>query len=263
MEGTVKMSPYGIRGAFPTTDAAALDFGGGTSCYLVEMEDETVILDAGSGLAALGKEWKRPRVDILITHLHLDHVMGLFSFPPLFDSGKEVALYGPPGFQKALETLVGPPYWPVGFRDFSARVLFWEVSPGEAFQIGKIRVSVLEGNHPNGCQYYRLEASGRQIVYALDCELTEDFAPKLTAFCRGADLLVWDANFVSADIIPGWGHSTWEQGLKLAKAAGVHKVLMTHYSRDYTSGFLKTQEELAQAVFPECVFAREGRSYIL
>lgn len=263
MEKTVKISSWGVRGAFPTTDAAALDFGGNTSCYLVETDKDALILDAGSGLASLGKVWDRPRTDILITHLHLDHVMGFFSFPLVFDPGKEVNLYGPPGFRSALWRLMEPPYWPVGFSDFPARVVFREISPGEVFQIGGFRVSVLEGSHPNGCQYYRLEAAGRQIVYALDCELTADFAPKLAAFCEGADLLLWDANFVSGDLRPGWGHSTWEQGLEFAKKAGVHKVLLSHYSRDYTSGFLAAQEELARAIFPDCDFAREGRSYIL
>jgi len=261
MKEIVKISPFGVRGAFPTTDAAALDFGGHTSCYLVETDKGAMILDAGSGLTALVKVWNRSRADILLSHLHLDHVMGLFSFPPLFDSEKEVNLYGPPGFQASLEALLGAPYWPVGFSDFPARVFFREVAPGEVFSIGGIRVSTLEGNHPNGCQYYRLEVTGKQIVYALDCELTADFAPKLTAFSQGADLLIWDANFVSGDLQPGWGHSTWEQGLELAKEAEVQNVMLTHYSRDYTSAFLKAQEELAQTIFPRCVFAREGRSY--
>jgi len=263
LEETVRISPFGVRGAFPVTDAAALDFGGNTSCYLVESYEGAVILDAGSGLADLAKTWNRSRADILLTHLHLDHVMGLFSFHLLFDSGKEVTLYGPPGFRAALEALLGAPYWPVGFSYFPARVVFREVSPGETFQIGGIRVSTLEGSHPNGCQYYRLEVAGRQIVYALDCELTAEFAPGLTAFSQGADLLIWDANFVTGDLQPGWGHSTWEQGLGLAKEAKVHNVMLTHYSRDYTSAFLETQEELAQTVFPGCVFARERRSYIL
>lgn len=262
MEQAVAISSFGVRGAFPTTDAAALDFGGNTSCYLVGTEDGAVILDAGSGLTELAKVWDQPQADILITHLHLDHVMGLFSFPLLFDSGKQVNLYGPPGFQAALEMLLGSPYWPVGFSDFPARVAFRELFPEEDFRIGKIQVCTMGGNHPNGCLYYRLDTAGKRIVYALDCELTADFAPRLTDFCRGADLLVWDANFVSADLQPGWGHSTWEQGLGLAKEAGVQRVLLTHYCRDYSSGFLEAQEGLAQTVFPGCVFAREGKSYI-
>lgn len=263
MKEIVKISPFGVRGAFPTTDAAMLDFGGNTSCYLVESCEGAIILDAGSGLAAMAKIWNRSRADILITHLHLDHVMGLLSFSSLFDSEKEVNLYGPPGFQAALEALLKAPYWPVGFSDFPARVVFREAFPGEAFKIGGIQVNTLEGNHPNGCQYYRLDVAGRQIVYALDCEMTADFAPKLTTFSQGADLLIWDANFVSGDLQPGWGHSTWEQGLELAKEAEIQNVMLAHYSRDYTSAFLKAQEKLAQTVFPGCVFAREGESYIL
>ncbi len=262
MERNWSLCPYGVRGAFPVTAPEMLDYGGNTSCYLAETGGEAVILDAGSGLAALGRVWRKCRADILITHLHLDHVMGLFSFPLLFDPQAEVVLYGRPGFRTALEALIRAPYWPVGFADFPAKVVFQEVSPGERFQIGGITVDTLEGNHPNDCLYYRLEAAGSRLVYALDCELTEAFAPKLAAFARGADLLVWDANFVSADLRPGWGHSTWEQGLAFAKQAGVRKVLLTHYDRDYSSSFLEEQETLAQAVFPDCAFAREGKRCI-
>lgn len=257
MEGRWRVTVWGVRGAFPQLDGATQDFGGNTTCLSVETGGGTVILDAGSGLSALGASWKGKRLDILLTHLHLNHVMGLFSFPPVFDPGVAIHLYGRIGFRQALETLIGPPYWPVGFRDFPAAITFHELHPGEAFVAGGVKIDTMEGRHPNGCLYYRLRGADRSLVYALDCALDESLFPALAAFSKGTNLLIWDANFVTDDLHPGWGHSTWEQGLALGRAAGVKEVLMTHYDRTYSSGFLSRQEVLAQQDV-KCRFAREG-----
>jgi len=224
----------------------------------VETGGGTVVLDAGSGLSELGRSWKGGRLDILLTHLHLDHIMGLVSFPPVFDPGAELHFYGRTGFAQALDTLLSPPFWPVGFRDFPAAVRFHELSPGASFRLGDVEAGTLEGSHPNGALYYRLRGEGRSLVYALDCELNEDIAPRLTDFARGADLLIWDANYAGADQHPGWGHSTWEQGLELGRRAGVGRVLMTHFDRGYTGEFLSRQEALARERDGACLFAREG-----
>ena len=80
----------------------------------------------------------------------------------------------------------------------------------------------------------------------------------LAVFARGADLLVWDANFVEADFKPGWGHSTWRQGAEIAQAAGVKRVLMAHYAADHNDAFLRAQEALAWEADPNIYFAKEG-----
>jgi len=259
MEQAWRVTVWGVRGAFPRLDRDNQDFGGHTSCLSVETGSGMVVLDAGSGLSALGASWQGKRLDILLTHLHLDHVMGLFSFPPVFSPDAEVHFYGRAGFRQALEALLAPPYWPVGFRDFPAAIAFHELRPGGAFDVGDVHIDTMEGRHPNGCLYYRLRGAGRRLVYALDCELDEGFSPALADFARDAGLLVWDANFVSGDLRPGWGHSTWEQGLALGRAAGVKEVLMTHYDRNYPAGFLAQQEALARGRdIVKCRFAREG-----
>jgi len=263
MAHTWRVTVWGVRGAFPQLGSAAGDFGGNTSCVSVETGGGTVVLDAGSGLSELARTWKGGRLDILLTHLHLDHIMGIVSFPPVFDPKAELHFYGPAGFRQALDTLLSPPFWPVGFRDFRANIQFHELTPGGAFRLGDVQADTLEGSHPNGALYYRLRGEGRSLVYALDCELNGDFAPRLTDFVRGADLLIWDANFVESDPHPGWGHSTWEQGLALGRQAGVGRLLMTHYDRGYTGDFLSRQEALARERDGTCLFAREGMVLVL
>lgn len=261
-----EITVWGVRGSFPAPGADFLEYGGNTSCFSLEREDTLVVLDAGSGLAALGQyiaREKRRRVDILLSHLHLDHVMGLFPFAPRYDRTAEIHLYGAPGFARELTRLIGSPLWPVGLADGRARVLFHEVWDGEPFPLAGgaapgLTVTALEGNHPGGCCYYRLKDREHSLVYALDCELSGDMAPRLTAFARGTDLLIWDASYLPGQAREGWGHSTWEEGLALGRAAGTGRVLMTHYALEYSDELLRKQETLARQADSRCIFGREG-----
>ena len=251
----------GVRGSFPITGRDYLEYGGNTSCFLADLCGETVILDAGSGLTSLGTAVPLPggrkRVHILLSHPHIDHIMGLFSFPLLHDPGAEIVLYGDTGLRSRLDTVLGPPYWPVGLDDFQARVQVRELEPEAQFSLGAgVAVSTLRGNHPGNSLLYRLEAGGKTLVYALDCEMSEDMSAALADFAQNADLLIWDASFTDEDLIKGWGHSTWQEGLALGRQAGVKQVLMTHYSQTYTDSFLSEQEKLAGAG-GVCLFARE------
>ena len=180
------------------------------------------------------------------------------ALPQLYETDGEVFLYGPAGLARGLETLLGPPYWPLGLRELPAKVRLRELAPGERFSLLGAAVETLDGSHPGGGLLYRLEAGGRLVVYALDWETDAASFARLADFAQGADLLIWDANFAPEAPCPGWGHSTWAQGLALGQAAGVEQVLMSHYDRRYTDEFLARQEALAQAAWRSCCFAREG-----
>lgn len=260
-----RLNVWGVRGSFPTPAAEYLEYGGNTSCISVACENELVVFDAGSGLAVLGSSLSgQKRIHLFLSHFHLDHVMGLFLFQPFHDPDAEIHLYGEATegipFQTRLRALVGRPYWPLELNDFPARIQIHEICSGACFPLGQtsIQVKTMHGNHPGGSLLYRLEDHSRSIVHALDCELEDELAPALTAFAQNASLLIWDANFTSNDLIKGWGHSTWEQGLALGRTAGVRTVLMTHFSRTHTDSFLREQERLAQAQAACCCcFARE------
>lgn len=266
MKTVETVSVLGVRGSFPTTDKDFLEYGGNTSCFLVELGGETVILDAGSGLASLGSAVPLPggrrHVHILLSHLHLDHIMGLFSFPLLHDPAAKICLYGEGYGGTALQSRLGdimrPPYWPLEIDDFRACIQVRELAPGMRFSLGDgVTVSTLRGNHPGNSLLYRLEGGGKTLVYALDCEMNENMRAALTDFAQNADLLIWDATFAPDGLIKGWGHSTWQEGLALGRMAGVERVLMTHYAHAYSDRFLSEQENLCKAD-SRCLFAREG-----
>ena len=262
--GTVTV--LGVRGSFPVTGRDFSEYGGNTSCFLVDLGGETVVLDAGSGLASLGAGVSLPggrrHIHILLSHLHLDHIMGLFSFPLLHNRLAEICLYGEARgdrtLRSQLSSVLGPPYWPLALDDFPARVQMRELAPGMRLTLGDgVAVSTLRGNHPGNSLLYRLEGGGKTLVYALDCEMDGDMSAALTPFAQGADLLIWDAAFADDDLIRGWGHSTWREGLALGRLAGVKRVLMTHYDQAYSDRFLAEQERLA-GTDGRCLFAREG-----
>ena len=258
--GTV--SVLGVRGSHPAAGRDFLEYGGNTSCFLAELGGETVVLDAGSGLASLGTAVPLPggrrRVHVLLSHLHLDHIMGLFSFSLFHDPAAEIRLYGDAGLRARLGAVLGPPYWPLGLEDFPARVEVRELAPGDRLTLGDgVTVSTLRGNHPGDSLLYRLEGGGKALVYALDCELDRDMSAALTAFTQDADLLIWDATFAPGELKKGWGHSTWREGLALGGQAGVKRVLMTHYAQTYSDRFLSEQEKTAKAD-SRCLFAKEG-----
>ena len=266
MKTAETVAVLGVRGSFPATGGDFLEYGGNTSCFLVDLGDETVILDAGSGLASLGAAVPLPggrkRVHILLSHLHLDHIIGLFAFPLLHDPAAEICLYGEACGGTPLRSLLGavmtPPYWPLGLDGFQARIRMRELTPGARLSLGDgVRLSTLRGNHPGNSLLYRLEGNGKTIVYALDCEMDKDMRDALARFAQNADLLIWDASFTAGDLKKGWGHSTWREGLALGSLAGVKRVLMAHYAQTYSDRFLSEQEKLA-GTDSRCLFAREG-----
>lgn len=274
MKNTWNIRVWGVRGSFPVPDARFLAYGGNTSCISVEYGKRLVVLDAGSGLVSLGNDLYnkgKKRVDILLSHLHIDHVIGLFKFKLLYDPEAEIHLYGEPvkgiSLLKSLEALVGVPYWPLGLSDCPAHIEVHEVQPGEHFILPgmleseeDIQIDTLRGNHPLPTLLYRLESKNAGIVYGLDCEMNEAMFHSLAEFSRASDLIIWDANFTEKDLKrhKGWGHSSWEEGISLCHAADVKKILMTHYSSEYTDDVLKNEEYMAKQRFAACCFAREG-----
>lgn len=257
---TAKLTVLGVRGALPAAGRSFWAYGGNTSCMALEWGGGTLCFDAGTGLAELPPVCGR--LDVLISHVHLDHILGLVSLPRL--GAEEIHLYGEArqgrSFRQQLETVIGRPYWPAGVEDWPVRV--HEIAPGDGLTLprdgGDIRVSAMRGNHPDGSLLYRADFGGVSVSYALDCEMSGEVFPRLAEFVRGSSLLIWDANYTQADKRPGWGHSTWEEGLALRRAAGAERILMTHYDRTYTDEFLAEQEKLARQEDDACIFAREG-----
>jgi len=256
----------GVRGSVATPGPDKLS-GGNTSCVEVCAGDTRIILDAGTGLRILGDERMKlgPRHStILLSHLHWDHVAGLQFFTPVYVPGHRVEIAsGPNGVMShdaAIRALFKAPFFPVEFDDLGGQVTTRELRPNDKFVIGDITITMMKLNHPDPVYGYRLEHGGHSIVYATDTEHFSCVDPTLKKLAAGADILIYDAQYTPEEYPAkvGWGHSTWEAGAELARAAGVPQLVLFHHDPNRTDAQLAAIEGAARAALPGTVAAREG-----
>jgi phosphoribosyl 1,2-cyclic phosphodiesterase len=254
----------GVRGSIATPGMAA---GGNTACVEVVAGDTRIILDAGTGLRALGNERMASGIrhsTILLSHLHWDHVAGLQFFTPVYVPGHRVEIAsGPNGVMShdaAIRSLFKAPFFPVEFDDLAGTVITRELRANDRFTIGDITVTMARLNHPDPVYGYRLECGDQSIVYATDTEHFACVDPMLEKLAAGADILIYDAQYTPEEYPSkvGWGHSTWEAGAELARAAGVPQLVLFHHDPMRTDAQLDALEAAARAALPGTVAAREG-----
>ncbi len=264
----MKLKTWGSRGSFPTSGRKYTIYGGHTSCFSIELPDRYLVLDAGSGLTVLGEQielGERKRVDIFISHVHLDHIMGLFDFKTFFNPKAEVHLYGQGtmgmSFEQQMKHLIGPPVWPVGFHDFAAHITFHELAEQTEYKISEqVTVIGMQGNHPGQSLLYKLTIDSVSVFYGLDCDMNHEIWEELLAFAAGCRLLICDAQYDPEDYdrFLGWGHSSWEQGLALRRQTEAEAVLLAHFGTQYDDTQLALMERQVLEQDAAAIFARAG-----
>jgi phosphoribosyl 1,2-cyclic phosphodiesterase len=266
-----KLSFWGVRGSTPTVDPATWRFGGNTPCLDFVAPDGTqFILDCGTGLRALGNRWGggepvRPaEAHIFVTHYHWDHIQGLPFFSPLYVDRNEFHFYsfrskflGRDSLRQVFEAQMALPYFPVDFSAMSARRRFRELDGGESFQVGENKVTTRWLNHPQGCLGFRIETPAGTIAYATDNEPGDAALDRsLRELAAGADIFVNDAQFMPAQLAgmrKGWGHSSWKEGVKIAREVNAKTLVLFHHDPDSTDrvvdGILRAAREEFDSVF--------------
>src|SRR5829696_3071220 len=232
---------WGVRGSVCASGPAFIEFGGHTPCVEIRCGGRLFIVDAGTGLTALGAKLATnadaPQViDLLLSHLHLDHIGGLPFFKPALLSDRTIRTYcGHLGGQSAADPLAcvySPPLFPIRLDQLPCRFEHLGFRAGETLRFeGGFSVATHPLNHPNGATGYRFAHGGRVVCYVSDIEHSDPWPPAdLTRFVERADLLIYDGMF-SEDEYPscrGWGHSTWEKGVQLCRTANVKSLAIFH-----------------------------------
>lgn len=239
---TVKL--WGVRGSIPSPGPDTAIYGGNTSCVSVETDDLVLILDAGTGIRRLGIGLDgdpRP-ITILLTHLHWDHVQGLMFFGPLHERGRTIALETPDRSMTSLEQIAGVDgvHFPLTVDKITSDLRINQGAPvGE--MVGGLCVRRLRVNHPGLCDGIRVECSGHALVFIPDNEINPlEKGPlvwdDLVAFCRGADVLIHDAQYREVEMSAkrGWGHSTVDEACRLGVAAQVKHLVLFHHDPERT-----------------------------
>lgn len=257
---------WGVRGSIASPGPATAGVGGNTSCVEVTCGSTRLILDAGTGLRALGDSLlgEGPvESALLLTHYHWDHIQGLPFFVPAYVPSTKleiVGLEGRTGLREALGRQMSAPHFPVDLADLGAELGWREVRLGEPFEIGEARIRAVKLNHPGGVTAYRIEHRGRVLVYATDTEHYACVDPVLASLAKGADVLVYDAQYTPEEYPKkvGWGHSTYLAGCEVAKAAGVSQLVLYHHDPQRDDVGVAAIESLARQFFPDSHAAREG-----
>jgi phosphoribosyl 1,2-cyclic phosphodiesterase len=271
MTGTsYKLRFWGVRGSIPTPSPRKMRYGGNTSCLAMDLGgDEHLILDCGTGLRRLGNELAPrtapQRFHIFLTHYHLDHVLGLPFFHPLYNPESQFTVHSftPPGTTvgEALAGVMSPPYFPLTLKNVPAEMNYVDAS-GKSFPVRDLVVRSLALNHPNGALGYRLDHGDRRVVYATDHEHGNDAVDAaLVEFARGADYLIYDTTYEESEyekLRRGWGHSTWYAAVQCALKAEAKQLILFHHHPEHTDDELERLVELAREEMPATVIAAEG-----
>ena len=256
---------WGTRGSVSAPGPAARQFGGDTACVEVSNGPHAIIFDAGSGLRRLGLTFRErglETADIFFSHCHYDHIIGLPFFSPLFDSTIQVTLWsghlhGHMTTRQMVEEFMRAPFFPVRPAVFSPNTRYRDFVPGDTLRPpGAAVIHTGALNHADGAVGYRLESDGRVVAYITDHEHGNATADAtVERLIHGADLLVIDATYTDAEYPShrGWGHSTWQEGVRVADAAGVGTLAIFHHDPSHNDAFM---DDVAR----EAAVARPGNA---
>lgn len=268
---------FGVRGSIAVSGSR---IGGNTACVEVTSQGHRLILDAGTGLRALGdvmlREGPPQKATMFFSHLHWDHVQGFPFFTPAYLPTTELVMYGPgsngaQALESTLASQMQPPQFPVPLSTMRSKMTFGSALHGKTVEVGPFRVTPIDVPHPQGCLAYRVEADGHAFVYATDVELSRaTLTPEVARGFEGADALCLDAQYTPDEYegrkgMPkkGWGHSTMMDAADVAHDVGAGRLILFHHDPSHPDELVEDMAQQARALFPLCDPAREGQRLLL
>lgn len=261
---------WGVRGSVAVPGPKTVRYGGNTSCLEVRCGDHLLIFDAGTGIRDLGIKLAAETpitTNIYITHTHFDHICGLPFFVPFFIPDNKVTLWAGHllpeyNLKQVLTEMMMAPLFPVPPEIFMADVNYMDFTVGDPLEPhpGVVVKSAML-NHPNQATGYRIEFDGKSICYITDTEHPEfGRDPNILALLEGADLVVYDSMYTDDEYprFKGFGHSTWQEGVRLVTEAGAKKLVIFHHDPTHDDDKMDEIGEEAAKVLPGTIVAREG-----
>ena len=275
----MKIRIWGSRGSIASPGPETIRYGGNTSCIELRGDDgETIVLDAGTGARPLGEalmEEPPHRIDLFLTHLHVDHLEGLGMFAPIWSPDVELHIWGPPSpvasLDERIATYFSPPLFPVHLSEVPAHVVFHD-APRDPWTLGSLTVMADPILHPGATVGYRVESDGKALAYVTDHEpaLGTDLDAASTAWISGyalshhADVLIHDCQYTEDEYSEhvGWGHPSVRHVASYARRAEVDRLVLFHHHPGHADAELEAMRTAVLAgwqVEPQrCIVAAEG-----
>ena len=261
---------WGVRGSVAVPGQNTVRYGGNTSCLEVRCGEHLIIFDAGTGLRELGQKLsavKSIEANIYITHTHFDHICGLPFFLPLFVPGNKFVMWAghlQPEYtlRQVLQEMMMAPLFPVPPEIFQADVIYEDFMAGDCLHpYPNVKIQTVRLNHPNQATGYRIDYGGRSICYITDTEHPDNGRDtNILRLIEGSDLVIYDSMYTDESYkeFKGFGHSTWQEGIRLVEAAGAKKLVIFHHDPTHDDEKMDRIAETAQKIRPGTLVAREG-----
>ena len=262
---------WGTRGTLPVSGSPFVRTGGNTNCTEITCGEHTIIIDAGTGIRELGSKLVTTdpdrKIHLLLTHAHYDHVEGIPFFAPFFTENSTVditcgKLDGAKSIKETLSRLMKRPFFPVGPEVFTANIEYQDLKDNETFAISdEIKVSTVPLNHPGGATGYRIDYNQRSFACITDTE-HEPGKPDeaILKLIDGVDIFSYDSSLTDEELpdFKGYGHSTFEEGMRLCKLANAGAMRAFHHMPFRSDDELDLIEKKIKAENPKSGVAREG-----
>lgn len=267
----IRIKFWGVRGSIACSSSEHVRYGGNTSCIEVVANGRRLILDAGTGIRPLGQQFLRDgekEIYLLLTHTHWDHINGFPFFAPAYNPANTVRIMAghlhtvDSKIRDVLSAQMHSPMFPVPLEAMRAKTTFEDFRAGDDVPLfPDVAIKTRPLNHPNGATGYRLEHGGRAVAYITDTEhLPGKDDANVLALMAGADLVIYDSTYTEAEFPArvGWGHSTWNEGVRLCRLAGAKKLAIFHHDPDHDDAFMDRIAEEAAKTWSGAVVSREG-----
>ncbi|MFH1368104.1 MAG: MBL fold metallo-hydrolase [Elusimicrobiota bacterium] len=237
----MKIKFWGCRGSMPVPDIRMMKYGGNTTSLEVDLGGELLLIDAGTGIRKLGESLTKRNINnfnLFITHSHWDHIQGFPFFMPIYSGKTKIRVIGCTNSYKQLKDILSSQmsyeFFPISFHDLKSKISFTEICSNQ-FSLNGCKIKTIRNNHSIFTSSLRIEQNGKSFVFMTDNEL-ESANPltergRFIEFCRGADYLIHDSQFTEEEYVyrKTWGHSTFDQSIKLAKDSGVKNLGFFHH----------------------------------
>jgi phosphoribosyl 1,2-cyclic phosphodiesterase len=266
----MKIKYYGVRGSIPVSGKEYVKYGGNTTCVAIEDANTKLVFDAGTGVRNYGRELMKSgptghKINFFFSHYHWDHLHGFPFFTPAFIKGNELNIYGETKYNKTVLDILKKQQdyinFPVELSGMSAKINPYEIKEKDEINIGPFKIIPSKVNHPGGNLAFRVETKSGAFIYATDIEHFSVPDNNLINLCKDAKILFYDSQFTPEEYpkYVGWGHSTYDEGIKVAMMSGVKELHLCHHAPEHTDEFIdKNVQGPAQGKFENAFVVQEG-----